>query len=223
MHERCNHKNKDTINHWIRRGLLPVDPAIAACPNPICVACQLGKAHKKSHASNNSSIASRSLQPGDGVSVDQLEAGHPGKIPTTKGLPTVKHYKYCNIWVDHFTRYEYPTIHESKHATELIKSKKEFQQFAAKYNVNIRRIRADNGVYSAAPFQQSCEQDNQELTFCAVGSHWQNGVAERHIGVITQTARTLLLHACSQWPSVLNEEFWPFAIRHACTFHNSSI
>jgi hypothetical protein len=48
-------------------------------------------------------------------------------------------------------------------------------------------------------------------------------MAEQHIGVITQTARTLLLHACSQWPSVLNQEFWLFAICHACTFHDSSL
>jgi hypothetical protein len=135
----------------------------------------------------------------------------------------LKRYKYCNIWVDHHSCYIFPTFHKTKHASKLIQSKKDFQCFAAKYNVKIRRIRADNGVYSAAPFQLSCEQENQDLFFCAVGGHWQNGVAERHIGVITQTARTLLLHACSQWPSVLTEEFWPFNIHHVCTFHNASI
>jgi len=171
MHERCNHRNMDKINHWIRHGLLPVDSAIAACPNPICVACQLGKAHKQSHASNDGSITSTSHQPGNGVSADQLEAGHPGKIPTTKGLPTLKPYKYCNIWVDHHTRFIYPIFHETKHATKL-QSKKEFQQFAAKCNVTIRCIRVDDGEYSAALFQLSCEQDNQDLTFCTVESHW---------------------------------------------------
>lgn len=184
MHERCNHKNIETISRWIRQGLLPVDPSVAACPDPICTACQLGKAHRKSHASNKGYITDMCRQPGDGISADQLEAGHPGKIPTTKGLPTLKRSKNCNLWVNHHTRYIYPTFHETKHASKLNQSKKEFQSFAAKYSVTIRCIRADNGVYSAAPFQLACEQDNQNLSFCAVGGHWQNGVTEHHIGIV---------------------------------------
>lgn len=50
-----------------------------------------------------------------------------------------------------------------------------------------------------------------------------NRIMEWHIGVITQTARTLLLHAMAKWPTVITEEFWPYAICHACTFCISSI
>jgi hypothetical protein len=141
----------------------------------------------------------------------------------TKGLPMTKRYRYVKIWIDYATPYIYPTFHENKHASELIHSKENYEQFAGKYNVEIKRIWADNGVYSSAQFQLSCDKANQELTFCAVGSHWQNGLAKRYIGVLTQTARTLLLHAATRWPSVITEEFWPFAIRQACTFHNASI
>jgi hypothetical protein len=223
MHERCNHRSTETINTWIRRGLLPVDPSVANCPDPICAACQYGKAKQRSHKSFTRSIAMSATYPGAGVSSDQLEAGCPGRIPTSKGLPTNQRYMYVNLWVDHYSKYTYPTFHSSKHASELVKSKAEFETFASRYNVRIRCIRADNCVYSSQPFQILCDKGRQELTFCAVGGHWQNGVTEHHIGAVTQTARTLLLHAISHWPGVLSEEFWPFAIRHACNCHYSSI
>ena len=93
------------------------------------------------------------------MSADQLEAGCPGRIPTVKGLPSLKRYRYCNLWVSNCTRYIYPTFHESKHASELVNSKLEFQRFAAKYNVKISKIQADNGVYASNAFQFACDQD----------------------------------------------------------------
>jgi hypothetical protein len=115
-----------TINSWIQQGLLPCDSSIASAPDPICAACQAGKAHRKAHATTTNSIAAPCTNPGQQVSADQLEAGQPGRIPTTKGLPTNKRYKICNIWVDHYSRFIYPTFHESKHAADLINSKREF-------------------------------------------------------------------------------------------------
>lgn len=58
---------------------------------------------------------------------------------------------------------------------------------------------------------------------CTRGGHWQNGITEWHIGTMTQTARTFLLHTMANWPGVVTEEFWPFAIQHACTFYNASV
>jgi hypothetical protein len=222
-HERCNHRSMSTINNWIRQGLLPVDASIASTPDPICAACQAGKAHRRSHAKVTNTIAAPCTYPGQQISADQLEAGYPGRIPTAKGMPTHKRYKYCNLWIDNYSRFIYPAFHETKHAADLVASKREFLAYAKRFNVTVQSIRADNGVYSAGQFQVSCLEDNQELTFCAVGSHWQNGVAERAIGSMMQMARTILIHAITQWPGVLSEEFWAFALRHACNFHNASI
>ena len=56
-----------------------------------------------------------------------------------------------------------------------------------------------------------------------MGAHWQNGIAERFISIVTQHARTILLHAMAKWPVVIVKDMWTFAIHHAVNFHNCSI
>jgi hypothetical protein len=97
--------------------------------------------------------------------------------------------------VDHASSFVYVTFHSSEAAAELVCWKAEFEQFSARFNVQIWNIRADNGVYSAQLFRISCLWHQQHLTFCGVGAHWQNGIAECFIGTVTQQARTILLHA----------------------------
>jgi hypothetical protein len=80
MHERCNHAHWEQINTWIRSGLLPCNPNLAAESDPVCVTCQFGKAHKRSHKSDTSHIAKHVMHPGDSVSLDGLEAGVPGRL-----------------------------------------------------------------------------------------------------------------------------------------------
>jgi hypothetical protein len=137
LQERFNHVSMTTLSQWIRLGILAVDKSVANCKDPICRACQSGK------------TAASHLAPGKGVSADQLEAGYPGRMPTTRGLLTSRHYKYVNIWVDHFLHYIYPTFHESKDLKAMLTSKTEFEAFANKHGVSISAIRVDNGVYAA--------------------------------------------------------------------------
>ena len=125
--------------------------------------------------------------------------------------------------MDHFSRFVYVTIHETKEATESVKSKQEFQDYAARFGVKLKNIRADNGVYAAKLFQDFCAKNQHHLTFFAVGAHWQNGIAEHFIGTIQSMANTILLHGMAYWPGTVTKDMWPFAVRHAVNFHNSSI
>jgi hypothetical protein len=130
---------------------------------------------------------------------------------------------YVSFWIDHYSKYVYATFHQTKAASELLASKQEFESWAAKYNVHISSIRADNGVYTAKVFIESCTKKQQNLTFCGIGAHWQNGIAERFIGTITEKARTFLLCAMHKWPSHITKDMGSFSIQHAVTFHNYTI
>jgi hypothetical protein len=198
LHEHCVHANWEQINACIRAGQLPGGASLASEPDPVCATCQFGKAHKHSHKADIGHISNDHSAPGDGVSSDGMEAGCPGKMMTTHGLPWTRRFKYVSFWVDHYSQFVYVTMHESKKTEELLRSKLEFEEYAARFGVRIKNIRAGNGVYTAKLFQNSCKQLQQNLTFCAVGAHWQNGIAERFIGSIVQRSRTLLLHAMSK-------------------------
>jgi len=140
LHERCNHMNFQQLNQWIRHGHFPVDAAIANSPDPLCSTCQYGKAKRKSHNTDKGSITASHTFPGAGISTDQMEAGYPGRMMTTKGLPSPLRYKNCNFWVDHHSRYIFPTFHVTKDALEMLKSKQLFKDFSRWYNVSIRSI-----------------------------------------------------------------------------------
>ena len=224
LHELSAHEGFKNLNHLIRQGVFPgVDRTLAQEPDPLCPACAFGKAHRLCHKTHTGQISSGHTVPGQGVSSDGMESSTPGRPFTTKGSPSKLRYNYVSFWVDHMSQFVHVTFHASKAATELVKSKTEFEQFSARYNVKIQNIRADNGVYSAQLFKDACLKQQQNLTFCAVGAHWQNGIAERFIGMITQHARTILLHAMAKWPDVVTEVFWTYALQHAVIFHNSSI
>jgi hypothetical protein len=223
LHERCAHANWEQINAWIHAGSLPSGKSLASEPDPVCAACQFGKAHKHSHKANTGHISTNHSAPGKCISSDGLEAGCPGRIMTTHGLPSSRRYKYVSFWLDHFSQFVYVTMHKTKKAEELLRSKSEFEEYAACFGINIKNIRADNGVYMAKIIQETCKKKQQNLSFCAVGAHWQIGIAERFIGSIVQHSRTLLLHAMAKWPTMIPEDMWPFAICHMVSFHNTSL
>jgi len=89
------------------------------------------------------------------VSSDCLESSTPGAPFTTKGSASKLRYYYVSFWVDHVTSFVYITFQASKAASELVRSKMEFEEFSARFNVQIKNIRADNGIYTAQLFKET--------------------------------------------------------------------
>jgi hypothetical protein len=64
-------------------------------------------------------------------------------------------------------------------------------------------------------FTKSIEDKGQTISFCGVGAHHQNGIAEKRIGDLQRRATALLLHAQRRWPDAINTLLWTYAIRAA--------
>jgi len=61
--------------------------------------------------------------------------------------------------------------------------------------MSIKGYRADNGCFADKTWHNNCTKQHQELTFCGVGAHHQNGIAEKRIRDLCEGARMSLLHA----------------------------
>ncbi len=76
---------------------------------------------------------------------------------------------------------------------ETLKSKLAFEKFALSHGVHIKHYHADNGRFKDNLFIKSIEDKGQTISFCGVGAHHQNGIAEKRIGDLQRRATALLL------------------------------
>ena len=87
-----------------------------------------------------------------------------------------------------------------------------FERAAVERGVVIKGYHADNGRYAEHIFKDDCHDKMQCLTFCGVGAHHQNGIAEAKIKQLTLASRTMLLHAQRLWPEYISAMLWLFAL-----------
>lgn len=219
-HHRLGHENFATLKEWASHHLIPhkfakVDP-------PICLGCLLGKQQRRKRNQTNGVISNLVTKPGDLIHIDQAETSTPGRPMTFSGRNS-KHKITCfTLFIDSISKKIFAEFQTSTDAKQTIEGKKRFEATAQRYDVKITEYRADNGVFKSRDFKVSITNNNQTISFCGVGAHHQNGVAERHIGIIVHRARTMLLHANEMWPKGIDAELWTFAINYAIDQWNST-
>ena len=213
LHERIGHPSFTTMQKWSKLGLLP--KKYRKITPPMCLSCHLGKQHKVQRTTDNKIISESIKKPGDLFHMDQAMPSTPGRPMTLSGKNNKEKVTCFTIYVDSVSKRLFAEFQTSTEAPQTIKGKKRVEKFAQLYDVKIKRFRADNGVFRSKEFMEDLDKNNQDITFCAVGAHHQNGVAERHIRTLVERARTLLLHAATRWTDGLATELWTFAVNYA--------
>eukprot|EP00978_Attheya_sp_CCMP212_P025995 scaffold84697_cov32-Attheya_sp.AAC.2 len=96
---------------------------------------------------------------------------------------------------------------------ETLAAKHAWECIAATYGCQIKCYHADNGRYAEADFKADAESLGQQVTYCDVVVHHQNGLAKNTVKQFTLKGHTLLLHAKRHWPEAITTILWPFALK----------
>jgi hypothetical protein len=139
--------------------------------------------------------------------MDQMVSAQPGFIPQMSGRLTNLRIMRTTIFVDHFFDHVYAYLMKDLTLLETFMAKHVYEKYMASLGVESKAYHADNGGFADNGFRDDCASCNQNITFCGVGSHCQNGRAKWKIKDITLGAQTLLF--CMQCKCFLSI-FLPF-------------
>ena len=220
LHEQLGHCPFAQLKQMAEQGIIP--RKCAKVPPPKCPSCLYRKAHRKPWRTHKIDPKIKpTTVPGAVDSVDQLESPVPGFVPFAKGQPTVCRYRGALVFMDHSNDFTYVHMHQHLTMDETIDAKHAFERLAEQHGVRILHYHCDNGRFADKAFVDDVRAAHQTITFCGVGAHHQNGIAERRIWDMTENARTSLLHAAHRWPKAIAANLWPQAIKHVVNVRNS--
>ena len=114
---------------------------------------------------------------------------------------------------DHVSDFVYVHLMQDFTLAETLLAKYAWEKVLAQANRTVKHYHADNGRFADKGFVDAANAQDQKLTFCGVGAHHQNGIIENKNKILTQGARTLLLHGMRMWPQMIDHLFWPFAFK----------
>ena len=99
------------------------------------------------------------------------------------------------MFVDHYSDHVFVHLMRNHTLEETLLAKAAYEKYLNDNGVVAKSYHADNGRFADKGFIDDCKSSNQTISFCGVGGHHQNGIAERKIKSLTLGGRTLLLHA----------------------------
>ena len=224
LHHQYTHIYMRKMQEMAKQGIIP--RRLSKCRIPTCSACLYAKKAMKrpwrGKETKKGKAVSSPTRPGHIVSVDQLVSPTPRLIAQMTGFLTTKRYKYATIYVDQFSRFGFVYLQKTASAKETVEGKKAFETMDRRHGIAIQNYHADNGIFKAYKWIETCQKERQGITFAGVNAHHQNGVAERRIRELQELARAMLIHANSRWSDSATANLWPYAIRNTSDAINAT-
>jgi GAG-pre-integrase domain len=173
-HYRLGHAPFSTINRLAAAGELPKRPKNVK--DPMCASCMYGMMTRRPWRTKTSPTqvqGGRSvLEPGDCVSVDQMQSPVPGHIAQVKGHPTKERYTAATVFVDHYSDVTFVHLQKTLNAKDTIEAKEAFERWARSCGTTINHYHADNGRFAETNFMAHVARMGQTITFCGVNAQF---------------------------------------------------
>ena len=221
-HYNLKHLPISYMRKLAEHGVIP--RKLAKIKPPVCVACLKGKQHRTPWRGRSKDVATirkpEYNYPGAQTSTDQMISPYGGLIPQMRGRLMKAKYFAATIFVDHYTDYTYVHLQKDTTAESTMEAKRAYEAILLSYGHSVRWYHADNGRYCEPAFTNDVKLKQQHITYCGVGHHSQNGIAESRIKLLSEDARTMLAHGMQLWPQVINKALWPFALKASCRARN---
>ena len=97
--------------------------------------------------------------------------------------------------MDYYTGYVFVALMRDLTAKSTLSAKKEFEHRCAVRGVKVEHYYIDNERSAEPAWINKCKCCKQDLIFCGIGAHHQNGISEIKIKYVTLISRPMLLHA----------------------------
>ena len=117
------------------------------------------------------------------------------------------------VFVDHDSGLCYVHNYIYQTSESAIAAIDAWERILNSYGKTATAYHADNRIFSSNKFTANLKECKQDINFCGVGAHFQNGIAENMIKILISNARTTLLNAILRWPEVIKPTLWPFALK----------
>ena len=222
-HHRLRHAPLVGMHRIAKRGWLP-KAILRVKKLPLCAACAFASAHRRGwrtkSKSNNPIRRAEQDSPGKGTSCDHIVSHQPGLIPQSTGILTHEKFWGSILFVDHYSDFVLNHLIRGTTSQATLEGKHAYERTAASHGVRVSSYHADNSRFNDRNFQGDCVRQKQTISFCGVGAHHQNAVAESKVKTLCYGARTILLHAKRKWPKVIATALWPYALQAIVDRHN---
>ena len=141
-------------------------------------------------------------------------------MPQATGKLTKRRYVGSQLTIDHQSNFCHVAHLEDFTANETIEAKHKCDITASACGNAVRKHRSYNGRFSDKAILKDVNDLGQNIEFCGVRAHHQNGISERVMRTIIESAKKNILYSRRMWPEAMSQAFWSFALSHTTCIHN---